>query len=349
MIAVSRASRALNAHLRASAILFAAAFVCSATACAVPQASAPSPTRYDARALVSSGWEDRVGALIIHANPGPDWVLGTDEGVWVANVEPGLVRYDADGKATPSAPTQFIGSSMRAAFGSLWAVSYEPHELLRVDLDDPATFDRMPIPDAAADESSVGITEGAVWVLADAAGERTLLRIDPDALSIASTEPVAREVAALEGCGGSLWISRTDGSVERRDGSTGALLGTVEVEGELRFMACGAGSLWVMDQSAGDVVRVDPERGDLGARIHLDDEGLEGGDIVAADDSVWVRSQAQLLAVIDPASDTVVARIGAPAGSGGIGLTADSVWASAHDIKKVLAIPREAVMQKWTP
>ena len=44
----------------------------------------------------------------------------TDEGAWVANVGPGLTRYDREGNVTAEVATDGIKQAMQVGFGRLW-------------------------------------------------------------------------------------------------------------------------------------------------------------------------------------------------------------------------------------
>ena len=64
-----------------------------------------------------------------------------------------------------------------------------------------------------------------------------------------------------------------------------------------------------------------------------------GGDIAVGGGYVWVRLSDSLIAQIDPATDTVVARYGPPSSSGSVAADEDAVWLSAHDVTTVWRLP----------
>jgi len=62
-------------------------------------------------------------------------------------------------------------------------------------------------------------------------------------------------------------------------------------------------------------------------------------DLSAAADAVWVRTEEVLAVEIDPRTNEVAQRIGPPSGSGGVAITDDAVWFSAHDVHAVWRLP----------
>jgi hypothetical protein len=121
------------------------------------------------------------------------------------------------------------------------------------------------------------------------------------------------------------------------------LTGTPHVTAEVQLPAhsigggvtVGAGSAWaglVPDDRGGDdaVIRIDLSTNDITAEIPVD-TGPSRNQITATDDAVWIASHG-LLERIDPATNTVVARVEIP-GRDVLAITADAtdVWAVTID------------------
>jgi hypothetical protein len=143
-------------------------------------------------------------------------------------------------------------------------------------------------------------------------------------------------------------------------------------------MDVGFDSLWaaVCHPTSASVLRIDPSSGEVQARIPLPDlQILEEGSIASGEGSVWVvtapprhrlvridpksnkvvvartvvlavgggfvwaRVTDALVAKIDPASNTVVARYGPSGGSGSVAADDTAVWISAHDLDLVYRLP----------
>src|SRR5262245_51940836 len=267
-----------------------------------------------------------------------DFLALEGDDAWVTNE--GRVEKLTASSAAPvaSVPIAEPCGAMAVDFGALWVADCRNRTLVRVDL----ATDRIvaTIATGLADpegELSVAAGAGSVWLLTDAAG--VLSRIDP-----ATNRVVARitvpphSYAAVFGFG-SVWISTSaaserdarSGSVERVDPVSDRVVATIPVGPNPRFLAAGAGGVWTLNQGDGTVSRVSPETNGLVATISAGVPGT-GGDIVVAASRVWVRAKATALSVIDPASDSVVARFGPPHGGGAVRGNDRVVWGTAHDV-----------------
>jgi virginiamycin B lyase len=105
-----------------------------------------------------------------------------------------------------------------------------------------------------------------------------------------------------------------------------------------RFLAIGTDAVWVMNQRAGSVSRVDAG-GAVAASIPVSDVPIRGGDIAVGGGSVWVRIEEDLVVRIDPTTNAVVARYGPPSGSGSVAADGDAAWVSAHDTASLWRLP----------
>jgi streptogramin lyase len=139
----------------------------------------------------------------------------------------------------------------------------------------------------------------------------------------------------------SVWIASAaggsptgQGSVQRIDPRSNAVLATIPVGPGPRFLAAGAGGVWTLNQGDGTVSRVNPDTNSLAETIPTEVPG-PGGDIAVGAGRVWVRATRTALSVIDPATNRVTARYGPPSGSGAVRATEQVVWVTSHDIQTV--------------
>ena len=128
-------------------------------------------------------------------------------------------------------------------------------------------------------------------------------------------------------------------SVVRVDPNDGSTEATVETGPGSRFMTVGEDAVWVMNQDDGTVSRIDPDTDTVVATVQASEGRIPGGDIAAGDGVVWVRTDTELAAAIDVATDEVVRVLGPAAGSGSIAVTEDAVWITAHDVTEVYRVP----------
>ncbi len=157
--------------------------------------------------------------------------------------------------------------------------------------------------------------DGLVWVLEANNGVSLIQRIGGHTL-----KPVGHllrfhqlDLNDLVVAQGSLWVSvrsgsRTPGTVERLDPSTGRVLARVKVGMDPGALTACGGSIWVANTYSASVSRIDPETGRVLATVPVG-EGPE--EIVCGFGSVWVASEfrANVITRIDPRTGRVVATL----------------------------------------
>jgi YVTN family beta-propeller protein len=191
-------------------------------------------------------------------------------------------------------------------------------------------------------ETSVGVGEGGVWIVADGEGclGCVLVRIDPDRERIDGLYEVPEHGANVRAGFGGVWISYPDqDQVLRVDPATGAVVARIDVGDNPAFMDVGLGGVWVMNQYDGSVSHIDPATNRVVATVAVDDGGISGGDLTIGEEAVWVRATDELVVVIDPERDRVLQRIGPPLGSGSASAGDGHLWISAHDQFALYRIP----------
>jgi hypothetical protein len=112
--------------------------------------------------------------------------------------------------------------------------------------------------------------------------------------------------ATLQPVGASLWVlDNCDGSLQRFDAERGALSPPLKTSAGAWGLASGFGSVWLAD--GGRVVRIDPNRGAVVARIRV-----EANAVAAGARFVWVLDMWDVaggwLRRIDPATNRLVGR-----------------------------------------
>jgi len=309
----------------------------SASTTASTTSAAPLPEAEDVTGL---------GVLTIPARPFPDFMLAVEQTVWVSGVEPGIVGYDAaTGAVRAQVATAEVPLAMEQGFGAVWAGEGTGDlfaTLVRIDPASGAATARIPLPEPGIRvESSLAVTDDAVWALidADTVDDRLLVAVDPATNTVRDTFPAPRAAEALRGGFGSLWVATSQQSVVRIDPADGSTQATVETGPGSRFMAVGEDAVWVMNQDDGTVSRIDPETDAVAATVQVSDGRIGGGDIAVGDDAVWIRTATELATSVDPATDEVTRVLGPAAGSGSIAVTDGAVWLTAHDDFVVQRVP----------
>jgi DNA-binding beta-propeller fold protein YncE len=175
-----------------------------------------------------------------------------------------------------------------------------------------------------------------LWVL----GERALYRIDPAGNRVAATIPVGTVVAAPAGlalAGGVAWVpAGASSTLWRVDRATGRVQGGIGLGRRLLGpvgVAAQDGAVWVSccalqhgPRPAGVLLRVDPRRHRVVARIPIADGPLA---VTAGAGAVWVATARGGVLRVDPASNRVAGRVPLAAGSRveAIAAAPQGIWA----------------------
>jgi virginiamycin B lyase len=114
------------------------------------------------------------------------------------------------------------------------------------------------------------------------------------------------------------------------------VVATIPVGPAPRFLAWGAGALWVLNQGDGSVTRVAPETNQAVGTIPVGVPGT-GGDIAFGEGAVWVSAAGVPLSRIDPVTNRVVAQFRG-AGGDAARVGHGSIWLSNHALEQVWRI-----------
>src|SRR6202046_1935959 len=207
-----------------------------------------------------------------------DWVLVTDDAVWVASTRPyAVLRIDpATNKIVATVKVSGEAcSGLAFGFGSIWVpICGEKPELVRIDGAKNTISGTLPIAPAAP-EGGIATSEDSVWIVTDKNG--TLNRIDP------STNSVRQRISIPSGSynplfsNGIVWITGPESDLLTAvDAITGKIIESVPVGPKPRFLTAGGGSVWALNQGDGTISRVDEKSRKLMATIQVGIPGAGG-------------------------------------------------------------------------
>jgi virginiamycin B lyase len=236
-----------------------------------------------------------------------DWVLVTENAVWVAGTKPyAVLRIDpATNKIVASIKISGEAcSGLAFGFGSVWApICGAKPALVRIDTATNAISATLSVAPAGP-EGGIATSDDSVWLVTDSNG--TLARIDP------STNSVRQKVSIPSGSYNPIfsdsvvWISGVEKNVLTAvDAGGGKVLESIPVGPKPRFLTAGAGSIWTLNQGDGTVTRVDEKSRKVVAAIQVGIPGA-GGDIDYGADSIWPTVIDIPLTRIDAKTNAVV-------------------------------------------
>jgi hypothetical protein len=224
------------------------------------------------------------------------------EAVWVC-ADDALLRIDPTTNeiaATVAVPTPLMVSRLAYGAGTVWAFSTTavgPDTVVRVDPATNGVVASVPLPSVAG---TMSFGHDALWVTSPTSD--ALLRIDP------ASNAVETWATGLEGAGvvatgdEAVWVSL--------HGDPGGAAPSPD-----------AVTLMGLDPTTGDVVAEVVTGGAL---------GIDGGFAVTAD-AIWLRGPDPFLAVVDPATGSVLRTLDRPGGGGDVAVAFGSVWLTSHD------------------
>jgi virginiamycin B lyase len=272
-----------------------------------------------------------------------DWVLVTENAVWVASTKPyAILRIDPVSNRIV-ATIRISGeacSGLTFGFASVWTpVCGKKSALVRIDATNNAISATLPIAPAGS-EGGIAASDDSVWMVTDQHG--TLVRVDP------STNSVRERILIPAGSfnpvfsGGIVWITGVESNVLTAvDAATGKVLESIPVGSKPRFLTAGGGSIWTLNQGDGTVSRIDEKSRKLVATIQAGIPGT-GGDIGYGADSVWSSVFQVPLTLID-AKTNRVAKQWVGKGGDSLRLGFDSLWITDYKKGLLLRIPIEQV------
>lgn len=161
---------------------------------------------------------------------------------------------------------------------------------------------------------NVGITPSriaadgeTVWV----GGGTELVQIDARTRTIVGNSiPVQRPISGMAAAGGDLWITsgQEDGLLIRFDEESHEIVSQVQVGSGPGLVAVGEGAVWVLRQSAGVVVRVNPSTLGRPDGVTTLAVGQSPEDILVGEGAVWMDVQAEGLTRLDPTTGELEVR-----------------------------------------
>src|SRR5438270_1175462 len=268
-----------------------------------------------------------------------DWVLVTDDAVWVGGSKPDSVQRIDPTSNKVIAKIRLTGeacSGLAFGFGSIWVpVCGKTPTLARIDVNTNNISSILPFGTAGA-EAGITASSDSIWIISDEKG--TLTRINPQ------TNAVRQRIAIPPGSynplfsDGVIWITGVDiNGLTAVDASSGDVLSSLTVGPKPRFLTSGGGSIWTLNQGDGTVSRVDANTRKLIATIPLGIPG-SGGDICYGADSIWTAKFGIPLTRIDMKANKV-SRQWVGRGGDALRVGFDSIWLTDYHRGLLWRIP----------
>jgi peptide/nickel transport system substrate-binding protein len=281
-------------------------------------------------ALIDPSTNRIIDEVPVGARPG-DVAFGSDA-VWVANLDDRTVsRIDAKARrVTRTIPTGGVPAALAAAGDSVWVASpASSHAFVNLRRIDTR------YEETATTTRVPSLSYGAAYV----AAARGTVWVAPELglLSrLRANGTIARQIEfggtprAVAVGAGSVWLADDlAGTITRIDPVSGVAEATITVGHAPSSLAFGDGALWVADSLDNAVFRVDPESNEVSATVRVGDSPR--GLAVGAG-AVWVaNSRDGTVSRIDPRTNDVTKTIRIGGSPQGIVVAAGKLWVSTQN------------------
>ena len=251
--------------------------------------------------------------------------------VWVSEYgSPYLVRINPKtNKVVGKTRIGFGSCGLAYGAGSMWVEDTSSSTISRVSVATGKRLKAIPVGSTPYDAT---FAAGAAWTTAN--GKSELERIDPARNRIVARWPLAQATGVVAAFG-AIWAAGPSGAI-RVDPTTNKVVATISGIGGGGWTAASADSVWVTTSTG--LARIDPQTNAVSASIPVAGAPALGDpDVVAG--KVWVpQIRRNAIAVVDPATNTVVQTVKAGSGPFVVTQIGGEAWVPSwkgHDIWRI--------------
>jgi YVTN family beta-propeller protein len=246
---------------------------------------------------VGSGGEHPEGNLV--ATHGNVWVAGgCNDGSTgtltridttlrpISATEGVALLFDTAGKAPSVGNVQSSpGCGLAAAGRSVWAASYVPPGIARLDIEgDSPTATITRVRGLPFITTAMAVGAGSLWVRDQR--RDVVRRMDPRTLGVQHVIQTGSDPAAIAVGAGAVWVANSgDGSVSRIDPRSNVVTRAISVGDTPLALAVDEHAVWVVNAGDGTVSRIDPRTATVVATIQV---GHRPQGVALAGGAVWV-------------------------------------------------------------
>ena len=301
------------------------------------RAIAPAPRRRTGALIIGIAAAAIVAAVIVlvatadeEEPSAPPRAAAASRGV--VELDPGTGEVLQEIDFVDTGRPAFVGQtySFEAGQGAVWAEAPVNFGAVVFHVDpEHSEAERVQLPSAASGTFFTSLVPAfdALWATTD-----LLVRVNPATDEVRPILPIppptALGGASLAADGRNLWLGTPGGTLLKLD-RNGRELDRRDLEGGIQLTEAGEGWVWVVDQGAGIMTKIDPSTLETAVQIHLDGNVDE---IVVLDGYVWALDFATgVLTRISIGSDRETGQATLPADPTAMTAGAGSIWLSHED------------------
>jgi virginiamycin B lyase len=248
-----------------------------------------------------------------------------------------LIRVKAADNSFVDIPVEGVIGGYRAIAigeGAVWIPDVAADAVYKID---PATGTKLGQCAVAMqrEDGSIGVGEKSIWVIAENDGGKILVRLSSETCREEARIPLPSFGMGVVADYGSVWVTGyTANQLYRIDPHRNVVAATVPIGGTPVVVTSAAGSVWVLNYDDGSVQRIDGQTGAIIATIKVGHGGTRV-DIASGGGYVWVATDENTVAKIDPMTNSVVNRFNVKGLGDGIRYGAGSLWVSGSKIQRI--------------
>jgi YVTN family beta-propeller protein len=273
-----------------------------------------------------------------------DWMGVGFGALWVPNVQTSeLVRIDPQLRKVAAQIPIGNGRYRGVAIGTdaVFIPNTGDDTISKIDPTTNNVTATFPVRLNGDSEGAIGVTKDALWVVTDPGSfnrKAVLSRLDLVTGATLARIAIPSDSHGVIAEGAFVWVTSFGNNlVAQIDPQTNTVVRTITVDAGPRFVTSGGGSVWVLCQGTGRVARIDEVTGAVVAVIDAMAPG-PGGDIAFGEGAVWVATFGVPVTMIDPATNTVLARFPQSGFGDAVRAGFGSLWVSGPRVFAV-AVP----------
>lgn len=224
--------------------------------------------------------------------------------------------------------------------GAIWLPDMASSSVMKID---PARNEVvMTIPtDIFGSSGSIGVGEGAVWVITFDSHDKTLTRYNTQSGAVEAKIGLPQASKGVLVAFGSVWVTAANRSeIYRVDPRANQVASTIPIHAATHLIAADdIGSIWLGFDAEGLIQRIDGQTGQVLATIETGTSDMESdGDIAVGGGFVWMINRGTIVSRIDPVTNAVKGTFRPPvATSNGrrIRFGDGSLWLSGNGIYRM--------------
>jgi len=249
--------------------------------------------------------------------------------VWVSDPSRGaVVGLNGAGQPTVDVPLggDFRATGLAATAGRVWVADLGG-SVATFEVDAPAVITRVAV--GPGEPAAIAVVDGSAWIAAHGPSG-AVAKVQANSIELLDRVKLSESPFAIDGRGdvGEVWIAGLDSQVFALDAATGAVTGTVALEGSPRGIAVSKDGVWITLRDSREVVRLDRITRRILARIPTDGHPWP---IAIDGDLVWVAELEGRLLQIDARTNRVVTRTPTGISPRGIAVGLGAVWVASSD------------------